>query len=189
MLNRFFKLIYVFALIAIAISLPICLFLEVDFSRIFDTDYKAKCLSNNKYVVLQGSALDEAYIFSKTTLNDSKFSDTKKDLNFYCKYYDKIQPHIIAYAKSKTTADQVKANIAFFTFKDSVLPVVSSSPKLYKLEVVDREFNYYAIVIPFILWLEGALLAFIILQILRISYLYIVFGKIIWHPLKHPKKK
>lgn len=186
MLNRFFKLLYVFGLIAIVLSLPIFILSQIHFDRIVETSYKAKCTSNNQYVVLQGSSV--AYIFDNLALNNSEFK-TGEDLNFYCKYYDEIQPHIATYIKSKSRAEQISANLAFVDFEKSVGRAnIYPYPKLYELEIVDKEIHYYAIYIPLINWLLAAGASFLILQILRISYVYIVFGKIIWHPFKSLKK-
>ena len=188
MTNRFFKLLYVFALIAIGLWLPIYIFSSIDYEDIVWTSYKAKCLSNNQYVVLQGSSANDAYVFDEVYYNDTVFNDLKKDLNFYCKYYDAIQPHIIAYNQTRTTQEQVRANQEFFTFKEGVVGSVSSYPMLYKLEVAKNEFQSYRIYDPISVGFFGALAAFILLQIVRMSYAYVVFGAVVWHPFRSRNK-
>jgi hypothetical protein len=70
MANRFFKLLYLFVLIAIGLSLPIVLLSSINFDEIVITTYKAKCLSNGKYVVLQGSPRNDlAYEFNELALD------------------------------------------------------------------------------------------------------------------------
>ena len=182
MINRFFKLLYIFSLIAIALSLPVYLVSRIRLDQLTTTSYRAICLENNKYVVLQGSLSDEAFIFKDPAPEDQK--DFNFSLNLYCKYYNGIKLHIIAFRESKTRSEQVAANLAFVNFENSVKSNISSYPKLYRIETVDKKIYYDEIYIPLIIWFEGALLAFIILQTLRISYIYVVFGKIVWHPFK-----
>lgn len=190
MANRFFKLIYVIALILIALSLPIYFFSNVDFSKITISTYKAKCTSNDQYVVLEGSSSNsqsQAYTFDETSL-DNPLSDTKEDLNFYCKYYDQIQPYLNDYAASTTTNEQKLVNLSFYQFKNSQ-DTVYAYPQLYKLETVSERKNYNEVLYTLMAWFGGALAAFVILQILKISYLYVKFGEIVWHPFKSSRKK
>jgi hypothetical protein len=182
MTKRFFKLLYVLALIALGLSLPIYLLTNIQFDTIVRTTYKAQCISNNQYVVLEGSQIGEAYQFDEFTLNDTIYNDTKKTLNFYCKYYDAIQPYIVAYTESKTNADIVKANTNFFNFQESVFSNVYSYPPLYKLEVVSNITQLNEIYNPIIKWFIIAVISFIGLQVVRMCYVYIVFGKVMWHP-------
>ena len=188
MTKRFFKLLYAFALIAIGLWLPIFILTSIDYESVVWTSYKAKCLSNNQYVVLQGSPENFAYVLDRVSYNDTTYNDTKRDLNFYCKYYTDIQPHILAYNEAGTREAQVRANQEFFTFKESVLDTVFEYPMLYELEIVEKEFQSYQIYSPIGTGIFGALVAFILLQIVRMSYVYIVFGKVVWHPFKQQKK-
>lgn len=184
MTKRFFKLLYVLALIALALSLPIYLLVNIHTDAIVRTTYKAQCLSNSQYVVLEGSQAGEAYQFDEFTLNDTIYNDTKKTLNFYCKYYDAVQPYIVAYTESKTNADIVKANANFFSFRESAISNVYSYPPLYKLEVVSEITQLNEIYNPIIEWFIYAVFFFIVLQIIRMCYVYIVFGKVVWHPFR-----
>lgn len=187
--KRFFKLIYILALIGIALSLPITILRNVQFDRIVVTTYKAKCISNNQYVVLEGSQLNEVYIFDEITLEDTIFSDTKKTLNFYCRYYDSVRPYIVAYTESKTNAEVVKANQDFFKFQQSVISNVYAYPAQYQLEVVDNQNRWNELYNPIIEWLIGAIAAFVVLQIIRMCYVYVAFGEVVWHPFRQGKKK
>ncbi|MBP6879462.1 MAG: hypothetical protein KBF62_01850 [Candidatus Pacebacteria bacterium] len=187
MAKRFFKLLYVIALIGIVVSLPVVILTSVRFDWITVTSYKAKCNSNNEYVVLEGSSLNSPYVFDEVTLNDTTFSDTKKDLNFYCQYYDEIQPYIIGYAESDTRVEQVLTNQRFFKFEESVSSNVWSYPPQYTLEIVSNETNWYELWGPVLGWLIYATLSFLFLQIIRICYTYVVFGKLVWHPFKSIK--
>lgn len=184
MTKRFFKLLYVLALIVLALSFPIYLLTNIQFDAIVRTTYKAKCLSNEQYVVLEGSRVGEAYEFDEFTLNDTIYNDTKKTLNFYCKYYDTVQPYIVAYTESKTNSEIVKANQNFFNFRESVISGVYSYPALYKLEVVSEITQLNEVYNPIIAWLIYAAFAFIVLQIIRMCYVYVVFGKVVWHPFR-----
>ena len=186
MAKRFFKLLYIIILIGIGLSFPLYILTSIEFDEIVISSYKAKCLSNNEYVVLEGDS--QAYVFNEITLEDTIYSNTKEDLNFYCKYYDSVQPYVLSYIRAKNTAEQVDANKGFFNFKESVINNVYSYPALYKLEVVSEETNLYRIYGPLVEWFAVALFVFILLQILRMCYVYIVFGEVVWHPFKHIKK-
>jgi hypothetical protein len=184
MTKRFFKLIYTLALISIGLSLPIYIIFSIQWDRITISSYKAKCLSNSEYVVLQGSPIGEATLWEETYLNSSENRIAiKEQLNFYCRYYDEIQPHIVAYNETKTPAEQVAANQRFTTFENSVVKVYAY-PELYTLEPVSEETHLEEVYYPLLTWLICAVIAFLILQFIRICYVYIVFGKVIWHPFK-----
>lgn len=184
MIKRLFKLLYVIALIVIVLSLPIYLLSEISFDQIVVSTYKAKCLQNGKYVVLQGGS--EPYTFDEIGLEDQIFQNVRQDLNFYCRYYDQIQPHITSYLNSNTLEETRNANINFSNFKSPVISSVYSYPELFNLEEVSSETRYYEVYGPVIAWLIYAIFAFITIQILKICYIYIVFGKVIWHPFKYP---
>lgn len=185
MKKRFLKLIYIIALLGIVIFIPIYILSSIEFDKVVISSYKAKCLFNNEYVVLQGNQLYQPYVFDEIRLNDTTWSDIEKDLNFYCKYYNDIQPHIIAYTESRTRAEQVKANKEFWNFRENVISSVSSYPPLYKLEEVSKKTNlYFQIFAPIISGFVFALIMFVILQIIRMCYVYVVFGKVVWHPFK-----
>ena len=62
-------------------------------------------------------------------------SDTEKTLNFYCTFYDQIQPHIVAYNIAKTPEQRISANERFAEFEESV-PYVFPFPPLYTLEEI-----------------------------------------------------
>jgi len=189
MTKRLFKLLYVFALIAIALWLPIFILTSIDYKSIVWTSYKAKCLSNDQYVVLQGSAENDAWVFDEFSYDDTIYNDIKRDLNFYCKYYTQIQPHIVAYNQAQTIEAEVLANQEFFTFKQGVIDSVYAYPASYKLEVVENEFQPYKILDPIITGLIGAFVAFVLLQIIRMSYVYVVFGKVVWYPFRKIENK
>jgi hypothetical protein len=116
--------------------------------------------------------------------NSEYSADINKQMNFYCKYYEEVQPHIAAYIESKTRADEVNANINFSNFRNSVDSNVSAYPALYKLEVESNKIQSQEIYDPIIDALTGAILAFLLLQIARICYVYVVFNKLVWHPFR-----
>jgi hypothetical protein len=190
MAQRFFKLLYVLSLIGIGFGSIYVFLSEFDPSAIIRTSYRAKCLSNNEYVVLQGSEPNDAYVFDEFSLNRPFSSEweTRKDLNFYCKYYDQIRPHIIAYSESQTSGEQVTANQNFFESFKTIRPTVTAYPELYKLEVVSEVFQPYEIYSPILSGLFVAILWFLILQLIRMGYTYIVFNEIVWHPFRQRKK-
>lgn len=185
MLKRFFKLLYVLALASIALSLPIFLLTSIEWDKVVITSYKAKCLSNNQYVVLQGAPVDEADVVGEIYLNSSENRIAiREQLNFYCKYYDEIQPYIVAYNNVKTRADEFTENLRFVQFKDSKEKTYAY-PELYKLEAVKNETQLQEIYNPITDWLIGAFIFFVLLQFIRICYVYVVYGKLIWHPFKN----
>lgn len=187
--KRFFKLLYVLSLIVIALSLPFYLLTTIQFDAIVTHTYKARCLFNNQYVVLQGMQYNQPYILDEYVLKHplNPEYDDKLLLNFYCKYYDEVQSHITAYVESKTRGEQVQSNINFFKFKNSVISNVSAYPPLYRLEEVDKDVNMYHIYGPMISWLVSAGLAFLLLQLLKLGYVYVAFNKIVWYPFRQSK--
>lgn len=187
MLNRFFKLLYIFSFVGICLSLLVVVILEISHETSIRITYKAKCLSNNEYVVLQGAQYNEAYTFDNFVLNDTIYGDTKRTLNFYCKHYDEIQKHITAYVESKTPAEIRDANADFFQFRERVISGSSSYPPLYTLEEVDKVFLPYMVLNPILDWVLVALCAFVLLQVARMSYVYVVFGQVVWHPFRQQK--
>jgi len=179
MANRFFKLLYTLGLIAIIFSLPVYFINEVDSERIVEYTYKAKCKENNQYVILQGS--HEAYIFNNWELNN--LVDSRKDLNFYCKYYREIKPYIDNFDGG------IEDNLRFSNFKGSVISSIYNNPELYNLEEINKRIDYYYIYAKLIGWAIGALIAFLMIQFLKICYVYVVFGKLVWHPFRASKKQ
>lgn len=182
--QRFFKLLYVLALVAIVLALPILIVSWVKFDQITITSYKAKCVSNGKDVVLEGDS--QAYVFTELTLNNPDLG-TKKTLNFYCKYYDRVQPYLTAYLRAANRSEEISANENFFKFQDSVISNVGVYPTLYQLEVVEEVTDFFPVYSAIVGWLIFGTLAFAALQILRMFYSYIAFGEIVWHPFRQRK--
>ncbi|TSD05361.1 MAG: hypothetical protein Greene07147_682 [Parcubacteria group bacterium Greene0714_7] len=184
MIHRFFKLFYILSLLAIIVSLPLSI-LYIPFDGVVTTSYKAKCISNGQYVVLQGAPANEPYVFDEMFLNSPMFGNLKQDLNFYCKYYDEIQPYIAQYLEA---GDKVQANKNYFTFKNKAISSVYTYPELYKLEIVSEKTEWYKIYGPLVGWLGGSLLFFLLLQLLRVSYTYVRFGELVWNPFRSRKE-
>jgi len=177
MFSRFLKLLYFLAIISIVLYFPIFLILEIDVDRISTSYYYAKCKSNGQYVVLQGSPSKQNYhIYDEVTLENNLFGDTKKEINFYCKHYDEIQPHVTAYIDSETVTEEKSANNAFFEFRESVFSGVSSYPLLYDLELVREEFHPYRIYEPIIAGLVGVVALFLFLQFSKIQRLVVHYS-------------
>jgi hypothetical protein len=110
--------------------------------------------------------------------------EIQKELNFYCQYYDQIQPHIIAYIESKNINEQRDANKKFWSYRSSVEDSVKSQPHLYQLEVAKEEKQWSEIYNPIIAWLIMGGFSFLLLQVIRICYVYVVYGKLVWHPFR-----
>lgn len=164
MIKRFFKLLYVLCLTAIVLSLPIYLTFNVGAKskELIVHTYNAKCKSNNQYIILQGD--NTPYKFDSLAL-DRRNDDIPEILNFYCKYWGK--------------------NLSYYDNIDVPEYKVYAYPELFNLEVVKTQ-NNYLVIFGFAIaeWVIGGLIAFVILQFLRICYVYIVFGKLVWHPFK-----
>lgn len=183
MIKRFFKLLYTLSIILLALSLPVFIFISTYLNKV-SSSYKARCLLNNQYVVLQGASVGESYEFYLNDIENDK--KTKELLNFYCKYYNEIQPYIIAYNEAKTLDDQVLANMSFVEFKNTK-DEISAYPKLYKLEIISNKTFFKEILELIVVWFIWATPIFIVLQILRVCYVYVVFGVVMWHPFKQIK--
>lgn len=184
MLHRFFQLLYAISNIVLLIALPIYIVSNIESDSDEKTSFAPTCLLNNKNIVLQGSEYDEILILDNFFLHGENSIALKKQFNFYCKYYNEIQPHITTYIESLTEAEKTEANVTFNKFKDSVYSDVLEYPPLYELEIVSQvtQWNkiYYIIIESFIIFIFW----FLSIQTIRIGYIYVVFGKIIWHPFK-----
>lgn len=186
MIFRFFVVLYVICLLAIVGWWIYAFPTNVHLSEARISNYQAKCISNDRYVILQGGSTP--YEFAEKDLKTTEFSDTPQDLNFYCKYYDQIQPHIQTYINAKSLNEKYEANTAFHTFEQSVGRYsVSRTPALYNLETTRVENNYTVVLLSALGIFLGGVVFFLVLQILRMIYLYITFGEIIWHPFRKPK--
>jgi len=187
------KLVYVMSIGVGILSLPFYLMASVflyhasDASRI---TYRARCISNGEYVVLQGSQYNEYFEFNDYELEDTTYLDTKRTLNFYCAYYDEVQPHIAAYIEnskiinfSERAREQKRVTNNFFSFRENVYSSVSAEPALYELESVkDKKPLSKAIAESLYAWVFGALIYFLALQVVRMSYVYVTTGKVAWNP-------
>jgi hypothetical protein len=188
MKKRLLKLIYVLSLTAIVLSFPIHVLTSIDYGRVYSKSYKAKCLSNDKYVVLQGSPSDEGDDFLDLSLTGENGHAYNRQLNFYCKYYDEIRPFIVSYRTSNSNTEQYQNNLAFTAFEKSKnYDQMFTNPKLYELELVKKDFQPWVVFGPIIDWLTVVGGLFIIIQIIKICYIYVVYGKIVYHPFKLPK--
>lgn len=191
MVQRFFKLIYTLSLVTLILSFPLYYISSFRSDLLYATTYKAKCISNGKFVVLEGSRENEIYEINKFTLDYpiAPEYDDKRLLNFYCKYFDEVQPHIVAYNKSTSREEQINVNQNFYTFQNSVITQVPSYPPLYELVIVKKELQKYRIYDPIIDWLLYAVSTFLLLQVMKICYGYVVFGRIVFHPFKSANSK
>ena len=191
MAQRFFKLIYTLSLVALILSFPLYYISSFRSDLLYDITYKAKCISNGKFVVLEGAKENEIYEINKFTLDHpiAPEYDDKRLLNFYCKYYDEVQPYIIAYNKSTSRGEEVSVNQNFYTFQNVVITQVSLYPPLYELVIVKKELQQYQLYGPIIDWLLYAVSAFLLLQVMKICYVYVVFGRIVFHPFKSSSNK
>lgn len=188
MIKRFFKVVYVLSLIAIILGVPAFVLASIKWDSVTKTRYRAKCISNGKFVTLQGSPVGEATEFSDTfgaefgpDLQERFKLEQAENLNFYCTYYDEIQKYIVAYAEAKTSSGQVAANYEWSEFKKSK-GGVSSYPELYTREMVTQEHRLEEVYIPLLSGLLVGLFAFLLLQLVRVCCVYVVFGKLVWHP-------
>lgn len=186
MIFRFFVVLYVICLLAIVGWWLYAFPTNVNVSEGRISYYQAKCINNDKYVVLQGESTP--YEFSEKNFKTTEYSDTPQDLNFYCKYYDQIQPHVQAHINANTLEETYQANMAFNSFEESVGRYsVSRTPALYNLETMRVENNYSVVLLSALGIFLGGAVFFLALQIVRMIYLYITFGEIIWHPFRKPK--
>lgn len=143
--------------------------------------YKARCLSNNQYVALQGSMDDSPYTFDDRILSEESNLGTLKTVSFYCSNYNQIRPHILAYRQAKTDQEQVQANSAFFAEFGETR---QSALKNYQLEIMSTYSDYQP------LWDTIAIILgyYLLLQLVRVVYIYIVFGKLVLYPYKNPRQ-
>jgi len=149
--------------------------------------YQVRCDANNEVVVLQGETKGVPYSFDDTNLNSRDYRiGAEETARFYCTYYDQIQFHINAYVEaSKPGGNTVVANQEYFEFKNSVPETYRTN---YTFEKVGEDNDYYqlwAAIIGFFVTLVGW---YLLLQIARIIYQYIAFGRFNWHPYRKISK-
>lgn len=176
MLKRFAVVLYIFLNILI-LFIPISLFLNPSVSLIEHT-YQARCIKNGKLVVLQGTIDNSPATYTKSYLNDYRF-DPEKDLRFYCNNYDEIQKHIENYKNAKNVNEEIKATLIYREFEKNA---PTTNYKNYSLELINTSYSFlWFTLFTSMIYTLGA---FLLLQIIRIIYQYIVFGSFTWHPYK-----
>lgn len=180
MWHRFFKLVYGILLAGIIVFIPINFIINSSNYSYRFVQYKVKCSHNNKYVVLQGSKLDEYATYSNATLD-------KREMNFYCKFYSEIQFYIADYLRSN---NKIQSNLDYFDFKAKNINKVGYYPELFTVEKQYDEFFYRGTIFdPLLVSLTLGGIFFVGLQVLKNFYTYIKFGTWTIHPFRTEKKK
>ena len=188
MLHRFFKLLYVLALIAIAVSIPVFLVAEIEYSKIVVTTYKVRCLNSDEHLVLYGSQ-----IFSEFVIGGKNSDSWNKKFNFHCQYYDSLLNSnsllkVANYFEEEDLIERLRDYKEFSAFEKKIVLNTASYPEHFTLEPISDEIQWHQIFMPLIELFSGLLIAFLFLQFLRMSYVYIVFGRVVWHPFKDKQK-
>lgn len=185
MWHRFFKLIYLILLIGILLFT--CVYYIKDFirqERIY-TEYKVKCIDNGKYIVLEGS---ENLAPLVTSMASFDLETTRKEYNFYCKFYDEMQPYIMKSFERKLTAQDITN---YFYFRTEKIKQISNYPELFILEKQPHNkdyYYYYVIVNPLLDALINIGGLFILSQFLKNFYTYIKFGEVTFHPFRSKRR-
>lgn len=180
--QRFFVLVYMFLHIPI-LMIAWSMYDQFNYKdHIGVNTYKATCTENKRDVVLQGETDGSPYTFDDVYFRTNK-SEIETRMSFYCEYYDELQKHIQAYMQADTNLKETLANRAFWQFEESKPKITKDN---FTLEIVDTKNDYGQI-----FWLAAAILVFVTgyyigLQTIRISYVYVVFGRLVWHPYKLP---
>ncbi len=191
MLQRFAVVIYIFLHLAILVAVTY----EVGDSYAWNTIgveyFNVRCNENGKLVVLQGAS--EPHEFGghlyKTRYSNAVsrnwFDQEEETMRFYCKHYDEIEKHIVAYQQASNGSERYEANLAYRSFSDAnIAPIYTN----YKLELIRVENDWLNLFYSFLGWVGYALFLFGLLQLVRIIYQYIVHGAFRWHPYRQLKK-
>lgn len=182
MTHRFFVLLYVLGIAGSILTALIFAFSDARFDLYSTDHYKVKC-NDGSYVVLQGSPTDEPTDYSEREIESSDKSAHEKMWRFYCHYNDKIRTYIEMHRNATTNAEILAANQAYNAFERSVSATVPYA-KNFTLEHTYTEKDPSRLYMPFVVFVWMLFIFFVLLQIVRMSYAYVKFGKVIWHPFK-----
>lgn len=181
MLHRFANVLYIFLHLPL-LYLP---FVGLQESRYWEylnvNTYEGICVSNNEPVVLQGTTDGTTYQFTDTDIDYGE-GRVEETLRFYCSNYDEAQRFIDLYRDS---ADKLSANQAFWDFRESA---VVSPYQNYRLQVVNEESDYFMFWNGIFSGVTYMVIYYVVIQVIRIIYQYIVFGVFVWHPYRKAKK-
>lgn len=192
MFERFSKVINTLALLGILGSIPLFFITSFDAEEFIIDTYQVRCIDNGSFITLQGGVVGEPDTWTERQLDmfrdgmrNPGFDYTTQNLNFYCLYYDDIQPYIYSYTLSE---DKVAANMRYAEFKKSVIDSVDRYPELYDKVLVDSERQMYVLTNALAIASVFPLILFLLLQMVRIIIVYVVYGEMVWNPLRVRKK-
>lgn len=186
MAHRFFVVLYAFLHIPLLFSFMVFSDNHI-WSNLNNDVYQVRCTSNNQVVILQGATDGSPYTFDDINLSAPSYKkDIEENSRFYCAHYNEVQKHVAAYVESlKPGGNTVIANQEYFEFK---LSAPKTYYKNYTHEVIGTDNSYYQLwnaVFEFFILLIGG---YLLLQLARIIYQYIAFGKFNWRPYKKIEK-
>ena len=181
MLHRFFVLLYVLANVyVVTFSIGIA-YDETNFlADLSNTVYQVRC-DNGELVVLQGTLDGSPVTYDDRYLERNDGNTFRSKLRFYCANYEEIQYHINAYAAAVTPAERQRALTEYRSFEDSQVDTVVQNYTLEEIESDSSARSFFTFLLLAVSLLIGQ---WLILQVLRIAYLYVVFGKLVWHPYR-----
>ena len=182
-LKRLVNVIYLLAHIPIIFIIVYALASSKYWNYIDVVTYQARCKDNNQLVVLQGSRDGSPYHFTNKDI-ESYPSDNLETVRFYCKYYDQVQELKEQYVKAKSFDEETAANKAYWAFNESV---PRSYDDNYILEEIASKSDYSYFWSNLLFGIAITLGYFAFLQVVKIIYQYVVFGKFSLHPYKGPK--
>lgn len=142
--------------------------------------YQVRCSKNGKLVVSFGTIDNSPYTFSGKLITNS-FWEERKDLKFYCNNYDEIQKYIENYKNAKSINEKTDINLSYLSFKKNA-PMTNEQN--YTLRVVDTKTDFTSLFIGIKNALIYMFIYFIMLQVVKIIFQYILSRKIIWYPYK-----
>lgn len=140
--------------------------------------YQARCLNNGKLVVFYGTVDNSVYEFKGKLITNS-YLEKRNDLKFYCNNYDEIQKYIDKYKKAKNIEEQEKVNAEYKNFEKTAL---NANKLNYTIKVVNTKTDFTKFFTGIRIGLIYSLIYYLVLQIIRIIFQYILFKKILWNP-------
>jgi len=142
--------------------------------------YQVRCSKNGELVVLYGTTDNSPYTFNGKLITNS-FLEERKDLNFYCNNYDEINKYIEQYKNAKSVDKKTEIDLNYLAFKKNAS---TTNEQNYTLRVVDTKTDLTSLYVGIKNALIYMFMYFLVLQVTRIIFHYILSGKIIWHPYK-----
>jgi len=180
MLKRLINVIYLFSIL-LAFIVPLVILVENIGSGYVRRYYQTKC-DNGKYVVLQGSTSNEPWKVSILNTSDLTRDDIET-ASFYCQHYDEVQQYIDEYKSARSPDDERIANERWWKYRENTKFDYGVG---FKIVLVRSDYSdlLYSVLTSLYIFV-GMIVS---IQLARIVFEYVLYGKFVLNPISHFKK-